>query len=860
MDRTRRIEARQVQARPRPVAVRAGTRRARSGQAALVTLFCILAVNLAIGQPRPPGHVPAAGAQGGAAGGGAPPPESHFFRVQNFVRGDFNSDAVVDIADASALFNHLFLGGAGTTCLNAADANRDREIDLSDGAYLLNWLFIGGPTLAAPGPFECGIDPVEPQLSCSSYVPCSDDLPLITHVLNRITFGPTEELLTRIQTRGDLIEYIEEQLDDAPAAYDPAIHEPDLDAFNRAFEVGFDADGPIPNRQQVRIKAIPLVDAVTSRWQLLHKIGLFWNNHFHTQINALRNSFFGRGGRGGGASRPNRQQFAAADVDRSNSITAQEWNEFREEHPGVIPYSGFSRQNRDDPSRLTLDEYLSINQVSYWKYANGNQQYAVSADMELREYNAFRRYAFGSFRELAEMHAKSTAQVIYLNNFENTVIEPNENYGREFFELFLLGADHSYTQRDIEEVAKVFTGWWVGWHERSVYDEEDILRISHPEARDYPIVQREPEPFRFAIPTFWDDATYTWGFHFGHRVRNSDDGHDWGRKDLFLPRFGGVDSLGNPMSPAATVRIAANQSNHTVSAAMNEFDRVLDRVVTLRDCRKFICTKLIQLLVTDDISDLARTQDMPPDLVDLFEAADLDGDGALDRDDWDEPTADLPNGKPPEIFAEMDRNADGEISRLEFREPDLLLDAMAAWSTSRGDIREVLRTILLSDEFLSLKFYRAKVKDPFEVIASTLRGIAATPTPQQVMTTVEDLRLAGMELFDFADPTGESEMGFDWMHTVGLLERLKYVNRVANPSTTQEARAEWNPRDYRSRWSLEESEDTVDFFTLLLLGGDVLDQHRELAETAYHDSPRVPNRQARAVVAYIMSLPQFQKQ
>ena len=150
-----------------------------------------------------------------------------YFRLVQFRRGDVNIDGSVDVSDALGIFNWLFLGGAGTPCENAADSNKDLSIDLTDGVHILSYLFMGGTPPAPPGPEECGVDPAEKGFPCESYDACEGDLPLITHVLNRITFGPTEELLTRIQTRGDLIEYIDEQLN-FPGSYVPEVDEPQL--------------------------------------------------------------------------------------------------------------------------------------------------------------------------------------------------------------------------------------------------------------------------------------------------------------------------------------------------------------------------------------------------------------------------------------------------------------------------------------------------------------------------------------------------------------------------------------------------------------------------------------------------------
>ncbi len=38
----------------------------------------------------------------------------------------------------------------------------------------------------------------------------------------------------------------------------------------------------------------------------------------------------------------------------------------------------------------------------------------------------------------------------------------NENYGRELMELHTLGVDGGYTQKDVTEVARAFTGWTIG--------------------------------------------------------------------------------------------------------------------------------------------------------------------------------------------------------------------------------------------------------------------------------------------------------------------------------------------------------------------------------------------------------------
>lgn len=70
-----------------------------------------------------------------------------------------------------------------------------------------------------------------------------------------------------------------------------------------------------------------------------------------------------------------------------------------------------------------------------------------------------RKRAMGRFETLLQGDAKSPAMLYYLDNFSNTAEGPNENYARELLELHTMGIDGGYTEQDIKEVARVFTGW-----------------------------------------------------------------------------------------------------------------------------------------------------------------------------------------------------------------------------------------------------------------------------------------------------------------------------------------------------------------------------------------------------------------
>jgi uncharacterized protein (DUF1800 family) len=72
----------------------------------------------------------------------------------------------------------------------------------------------------------------------------------------------------------------------------------------------------------------------------------------------------------------------------------------------------------------------------------------------------FRRNALGNFRLLTHYVAKDPAMIRYLDSGSNVKGKPNENFARELLELFTLGEGH-YTEQDIKEAARAFTGWGV---------------------------------------------------------------------------------------------------------------------------------------------------------------------------------------------------------------------------------------------------------------------------------------------------------------------------------------------------------------------------------------------------------------
>jgi uncharacterized protein (DUF1800 family) len=107
-----------------------------------------------------------------------------------------------------------------------------------------------------------------------------------------------------------------------------------------------------------------------------------------------------------------------------------------------------------------------------------------------------RTHATGNFATLLRAVARDPAMLVYLDNNLNRAAAPNENFARELLELFTLGEGQGYTELDIREAARAFTGWrfrpdgaFVGdarMHdtgtktflgERGNFDGDDILNI-----------------------------------------------------------------------------------------------------------------------------------------------------------------------------------------------------------------------------------------------------------------------------------------------------------------------------------------------------------------------------------------------
>ena len=135
----------------------------------------------------------------------------------------------------------------------------------------------------------------------------------------------------------------------------------------------------------------------------------------------------------------------------------------------------------------------------------------------------FRRYGMGSFKTLLVELSKDPAMIIWLDNHDNHKGAINENYGRELLELFSMGVGN-YSEEDIKECARAFTGWTIG--------------------------NTEYMELRARRDSIWPYGRIAW--HFSYRPDDHDDG-----EKVFLGhrgRFNGEDIVDIICQQPATAR------------------------------------------------------------------------------------------------------------------------------------------------------------------------------------------------------------------------------------------------------------------------------------------------------------------
>jgi uncharacterized protein (DUF1800 family) len=364
-----------------------------------------------------------------------------------------------------------------------------------------------------------------------------------------------------------------------------------------------------------------------------------------------------------------------------------------------------------------------------------------------------RPHALGKFKDLLLAVARSPEMMYYLDNWESAVDSLhanaderalvlrrlassdsdarafarlphrrfgqnglNENYARELMELHTLGVDGGYTQQDVIDVARAFTGWTV----------------------DGPFLGAK---FQFRPETHDADEKVV----LGH----------------VLPAGRGIE----------------------------DGEEVLTILAASPATARFITTKLARHFIADD----------PPASV-------------IDR-------------------------------------------CSAAYLKSDGDIRETMRCMVTGPEFFSRAAYGAKVKTPFELIASTIRAVGgAADTTQRLAQQAARL---GQPIFGRSTPDGWPDRGEEWLNSGAVLNRINFALTVAGGGFPGSRPTDWPfppamrnaSRDAQARLVAHE-----------LLGEDVSTETIQALESGETRGPG-PNANLRGlagVVGLALGSPEFQ--
>ena len=176
---------------------------------------------------------------------------------------------------------------------------------------------------------------------------------------------------------------------------------------------------------------------------------------------------------------------------------------------------------------VTTSAPLEEKMVLFWHglFATSDTKVFQEKSM-LSQLDMFRRLGLGDFRTLLVELSRDPAMIFWLDNQDNHLQAINENYGRELLELFSMGVGN-YTEDDIKECARAFTGWT--------------------------IENAEYMALRSNSASIWPYSKIAWQFRY-------DDGdHDDGEKTFLgeTGRFNGEDIVDIIVRQPATARFVA---------------------------------------------------------------------------------------------------------------------------------------------------------------------------------------------------------------------------------------------------------------------------------------------------------------
>ncbi len=137
------------------------------------------------------------------------------------------------------------------------------------------------------------------------------------------------------------------------------------------------------------------------------------------------------------------------DINNDGTVQSQRRSSYKKWWTGVM---------------VNQDRSIREKMIFLWTDHFGNEASDVgNGNWVYMQHALIRQNALGNFKQMVDAITKDYAMLRYLNGYLNVATAPDENYGRELFELFTLGKgkDSQYTESDVKEAAKVLTGWRV---------------------------------------------------------------------------------------------------------------------------------------------------------------------------------------------------------------------------------------------------------------------------------------------------------------------------------------------------------------------------------------------------------------
>ncbi len=154
-----------------------------------------------------------------------------------------------------------------------------------------------------------------------------------------------------------------------------------------------------------------------------------------------------------------------ADIDAARKAGEAKATEDERKAAQQAFQQALTKLSRESAQRHLLRALYAPNQLQerlQWFWFNHFSVFQFKANIRVLlgdyEERAIRPHALGRFRDLLGACTKHPAMLRYLDNEQNAAGRINENHARELLELHTLGVDGGYTQKDVQELARVLTG------------------------------------------------------------------------------------------------------------------------------------------------------------------------------------------------------------------------------------------------------------------------------------------------------------------------------------------------------------------------------------------------------------------